>query len=354
MALPMFVRGNSGTSCSSNPETDNGNFFDCNIVYSPPGCAVNGPDGGNQQLNRPQAELFLVTAVNSGTNQVTLSDGGLVNPNWNSSMTPTATIITPVQNSGIENLSLDMTSVTTSTSAISVFIARNCWVHGVRIINTGYAGIWNVLTAHVTNEQNYVWGSSRAPGVDNFAFNITSGAFDLVQNNIVQRTTGMFFAEGSDTGSVIAYNYNVMDYNGNTTSLNPSIFPHAGDRYELFEGNIANTLFLENFHGPKIMSTAFRNLFTGWESGANWPTPVVKGGGGGGDGTTPFRMMHHSRYANAVANVLGTPGIATSYSSTADRCHLHRGISTRLARRMWPLLIQLWALRDISTAIGTS
>jgi hypothetical protein len=311
--LSQCSSGNSGASCTSNPEVDNGNFFDCDVIYtSPNGCAVNGPDGGNQQLNRPQNELFLVTAVNSGSGAVSIR-GSLRNPNWNASETPEAVIYTPVQNVGVENLSLDLTGNRSPTAAITAYYAANVWVHGVRMVNINYAGIWAVVVNHSTFEQNYCWGTNLTPGTDNFCYNSTATSDNVWQANICQDTTSCFFVEGADTGSVFGYNFGIFANDGNNTGLYPQIFPHGGDRYELWEGNTLNTYFGENYHGPKIMNTLFRNFFTGWESGANQSPSVVKN-----SATTPVRIMHHSRYPNVIANVLGTPGIATAYATTSS------------------------------------
>ena len=187
---------------------------------------------------------------------VTLA-GSLRNPNWASAETPTATIINPVSNSGVENLSIDATSVTTSLGVINFYWTYNCWVHGVRYVNIPYAGTWSMLGVHDTFEQNYFFGSTLSPGADNYAINMTSGSDNLVQNNIIQKEEGSFLIEGSDTGSVYGYNFSIWNNNGNNTGLNPAFFFHAGDRYELVEGNIANSYYAENYHGPKLASTLF-------------------------------------------------------------------------------------------------
>jgi len=363
VVLSQCSFGLSGTSCSgpSNEAPDNGNFWDCNQEYTTAwnssttygvnqqvtyattghwyialgtstnvlptvtaswsdqgvyanatfGCAVNGPDNGNQQLSRPQSETFVVSAVNAGTGVVTLN-GTLKNPNWNSANTPTALIVPLLQNSGVENLSLDTTS-DNSLASISMIYTAGCWFKGVRFVKTPSYGVWAIVSSHDTFEQNYFWGTTLTPGADNYAFNLTFGTDDLIQNNIIQNLEGTLVEEGPATGNVFGYNFSIFENNGNNSGLNPAYFPHAGNRYQLFEGNITNAYFGENFHGPKIADTLYRNFFTGWESGANQPTPVVKN-----SGTTAVRFMHHSRYPNVIGNVLGTPTVSTAgYSTTA-------------------------------------
>lgn len=321
IGLDQCSLGNSGYPCSTNAETDNGNYFDCDILWAAgSGCAVNGPDGGNQRLNRPQNELYQVSAVNAGANQVTLI-GSIRAPNWNAAETPAVYVASnPIQYIGVENLSIDVSANSSSNGVDGVVLlyTANSWVHGVRVVEPGYAGLFCVLCVHSTFEQNYIFSTNHlGSGADIFGMNSAPSSDNLFQANICQWDETCFGNEGADTGSVIAYNFFINDYDGNG-GLFPSNFPHAGDRYQLFEGNAENSYFGENFHGPKLMNTLFRNFITGWESCANSSvcgSATYKGGGG--DATTPVRMVAYSRYHNIIANVLGTPGIATGYSSTA-------------------------------------
>jgi len=318
IGLDQCSLGNSGYPCSSNAEVDNGNYFDCDVLYnagSTNGCAVNGPDGGNQRLNRPQNELFQVSNVNAGASQVTLI-GSLRAPNWNSAQTPAVFAATnPVQYSGVENLSIDMTS--DPQYGVVGYYTANCWVKGVRIIKPTQAAIWWVVSVHATTKDNYIYGTSNAPpGADSFSLEGTATSDLLVQNNIVQWSRVCTSTEGADTGSVYAYNFCINDYSNNA-GLYAASFQHAGNRWQLYEGNVQNSYFGENFHGPKMMQTLYRNFVTGWESCANGSvcgSSTFKGGGG--NGASAVRLMHHSRYHNIIANVLGTPSYHNSYSTT--------------------------------------
>jgi hypothetical protein len=314
IALDQCSDGNSGASCTANPEVDNGNFFNCDVAYSSGnGCAVNGPDGGNQRTNRPQTEIFQVSAVNSSTNQVTLI-GSIRSPDWNPAQTPMATIGQVVQHVGIENMSID-SSVEAATAGVALYYTAQSWVHGVRIIQPGYSGVWIIMGVHDTVEQNYIYSTSHlGSGADIFSTNAAPSSDNLFQANICQYDQVCYGNEGGDTGTVVAYNFYINDYNGND-GIYPAVFPHAGDRWQLYEGNIFNSYYGENYHGPKLMSTHFRNFYTGWESCANGAvcgTSTAKA-----SATTSFRMVAYSRYHNVVANVFGTPGYHNSYSTTA-------------------------------------
>jgi len=314
IGLDQCSDGYSGMPCSSGPEVDNGNYFNCNrawVAGTPnTGCAINGPDASNQRPSRPQNELFLVTAVNSATGGVTLN-GSIRSPDWNSARTPNAWVIPLIQNAGVENLSID-TSASASRGIVSYY-AANIWVRGVRVVKPYYAGIFFVVTAHAQAESNYIYGTSGAPGADIFGLNSTASSDCLFQNNIVQDEQVSTGNEGADTGSVYSYNLFINNYNGND-GIYPAIFPHAGDRYQLYEGNVANSYYGENYHGPKMMNTLFRNFLTGWESCANGQcgTHTAKA-----SATTPVRMVEGSRYHNIIGNVLGMPTVSIAYKTSS-------------------------------------
>lgn len=366
--LDQCSDGLTGSPCA--PESaegpDNGNFFDCNIVqvapwsntqtyvnanavtYSvtghwytvvtnsappagtaPPatgsstfwtdqgvaplgtfGCAVNGDDRGNQRLFRPQTEVFLVTSV---TGNVVTLNGSLKNPNWALSHTPQVVLLgPPAVNSGVENLSIDMTATgSNGAAAVMILDAANSWARGVKVVKAGYAAFRVYEGAHYTFQDNYVYGTTRPPGKDSDAFVVTASSDGLIQNNIAQYLQVFFLAEGGDTGTVIGHNFMVNNFNGNNNGINEAIFPHGGDHYELYEGNCINSYYGETLHGPKLMNTLFRNCIWGWESGANWPTPVAKI-----TGTQSVFNTAYSRYHNIIGNVFGTPGYHNAYQAS--------------------------------------
>jgi hypothetical protein len=317
IGLDQCSDGNTGTSCTSNAETDNGNYFNCDVQYaSPNGCAVNGPDSGNQRLNRPQAEMFQLSAVNASTGVLTLI-GSIRSPDWNASYNPEIFVISqPIQNSGVEDLSINVAN-SGSGQGVALAFAANCWVQGVRLLNYSNTGMEIYGGVHNTIRQNYVDGTTTAPGGDSWDYKATAESDNLWEANIGQWGEVCTGVEGSDSGSVIAYNFCINDYNQNGGLYNAT-FPHAGDRWELYEGNQKNGYFGENYHGPKIMNTHFREFLTGWESCANSSvcgSATFKGGGG--NGTTPFRTVYGTRYENVIGSVLGTPSIAPGYQTTA-------------------------------------
>src|SRR5205085_6692729 len=70
-------------------------------------------------------------------------------------------------------------------------------------------------------------------------------------------------------------------------------------------------------HGSKLMETYYRNFITGWESCANGncsPSATQKDAN-----VYAMGLLSSNRYANVIANVLGTPRVSTAgYAYTAS------------------------------------
>lgn len=240
------------------------------------GCAQNGPDGGNERLNRGQSESFQVSNVNAALNQVTLI-GTLRNPNWASGQTPEAWIYQPVQYAGLEDVIIDNTATSGPTTAVTMIAAANCWVKGVSFTKPGYAGVYIYEGVHDTVEQNYFFGTSKAAFQDSEPIAMTFTNDILIQSNIAEGIENGLIMEGPDSGSVIAYNFQANLWNS-SNGMDYPIFPHAVNNWELYEGNIWTSGYRgEVYHGAKQMVMLFRNFFTGWESCGNGQCTGVTG-----------------------------------------------------------------------------
>ena len=310
LILDQCDDGKSGSSCTGT-SVDNGNYFNCSDTFASTisGCSFNGPDGGNGRASRFQTEQFQVTAVNSSTGVVTLSRP-LRNPNWSSGRSPQAWFVQPIQNTGLENMSIDASADSAAVSTVEVWSCAGCWVKGVRFVRPNVSAVWTHQSVHFQYEQNYVY---QAQAGDPFAFRQTLVSDGLIQNNIVQQVRVPILDEGPNNGTVIAYNFLILNYFP-ADAMFQSIRPHSGgDNYQLMEGNAAVNYYGENYHGSHLMQTAYRNFFTGWESC-----------GSGQCGSQPakdyqtqaFMLDSYNRYVNAIANVLGTPGYHAAYQDT--------------------------------------
>ena len=299
--------GRTGSSCTGT-ETDTGNLYNCSDAYAatPSGCSFNGPDNGNGTAFRYQEEIFYVTNI-SGSN-VTL-DHGLRFPNWRSGQSPQAWTIQPSMFDGIENLSVNTASNTSSGSAIMLWSTLNCWVTGVQIVSGPPAGVYVLNSAHATIESNDFELTNQPPSADSIAYRFTVAADNLVDNNIAHEVRDPYMCEGPCVGNVHAYNYEINDSWTTENSLFQSSRPHSGgNAYELDEGNMAMNIYWEDYHGTQNFQTAFRNLLQGWYS--NPPAPKNYQ-------ANPLMIDAFNRYENAVANVLGTPGVQNAYQQTS-------------------------------------
>ncbi len=324
LALNQCNTGYSGSPCSGTA-TGNGNFFNCSAQYNaagPVGCSQSGEDGGNGTAGRFQTELFQVTNVNSSTGVVTLG-AGLKHPNWASGQTPQAWYFTPIQNAGVENLSVDATGSGSSSSyGIMFYNALNVWVKGIRVINGYTSPLAFIEALHFTAQDSYFY---EAQSGDNFGVHLTVTTDGLVQNNVFQQINVPVIIEGSDTGSVIAYNFTILNCNYLSASANckadnvdNSFRPHSnGTDYQLYEGNVGTNYYADKDHGSHLSQTAFRNFFTGWEScGTSGPCGSVTHKDFGTNSI--LLASFEGRYHNLIANVLGTPGFHSTYQFTTN------------------------------------
>jgi hypothetical protein len=282
-----------------NNDTDVGGVYVCETTNI---CSDGGP-GGGEQPNRAQEQYVKVTAVNG--NVVTISPGVYM-PNWSASQTPHAwwgTAAGFAHGLGVEDLSVDNTNNTSGNrSDIYLIWAFDCWVKNVKDINSDRNHVWLYQTAHSTVRDCYFFGTknsaSQSYGVESYM-----GSDNLVENNIFQHITGPLMGGGATPGLVEAYNYAIDDYYTSLTWMQGSNYAHAaGDGYILHEGNDGVGFTADLVHGTHNFLTAFRNYFTGWETGKTAQT-------------MPINLYAGSRFMNMVGNVLGTPTYHTNYES---------------------------------------
>ncbi len=326
--LDQCDTGYSGSTCSG-AATDNGYFFNCGDGYSasgPTGCSANGPDNGNGRPHRFQSEIVQAVSCSpscgsAGTTTVTITPP-LIHPNWASGQTPQAWLVQPSSYVGVRNLLVNG-AATTDTAGISFTNVENAWVQGVALLHSYNIGVYEVVASHITVTDNYIFDSGQnLTYADPWSIKDTVGANNLTQNNIIQACrVCVANGEGPASGDVIAYNLCIFT-NDAADGLWGSVWQHSnGDDYSLWEGNVADQVFSDDIHGTHLMETYYRNFFTGWESCAN-------GGCGGASAKdtqlSAIDILGYNRYANVIANVLGTPGISSyntlsyQYTGQAD------------------------------------
>ena len=309
--------GFSGSSCANGSSMDNGGYFVCSALYNgSTGCSVSGPDGITWRANAWQMEIVTVTAINPGgcgSTCVTISQP-LKHPNWSAGQSPQAVLVQAVPQDGVENLAMDGTATGSSTGGgIGFQNAYQCWVSGVKITNMYQLAIYGLDTSHMIVQNNYIYRSNGHP--DAYAIRFSWGGDTLVQNNIIQQWKNTTANDGPSSGDVVAYNYSVNQIvPGPSDQMWGAYWTHsAGDDFELWEGNVGDQQQNDNVHGSHLSNTKFRNFLLGWESCANGTC----GNSSLKDETTVASIdSSNVRYANIIANVLGTPGYTSGYVTT--------------------------------------
>lgn len=325
--------GYSGATCSGT-SVDNAGYFNAGDQYNatgPTGASQSGPNSGNGSTHRFETELHRVCSVSAGVS-VTLCEGTLYG-NWNSARTPQIWFVTPIQNVGVENMSISTQGNSTALAQIQVFNAMNVWVKGVR-------GLWGDIATvsfedvlHSTLQDSYFWETTAQ---DSHAIRHVNTSYMLTQNNICQQQIGCENAEGPDAGSVWAYNFAVENCNylsPNQGSLGGCAGVNSGDGmqqawrmhsngqgFTLWEGNEGGMWDSDGNHGTSLSQTIFRNFLPGWETCSN----ASSCGTASFKDTITWPILQaglQGRYTYVIGNVLGTPGYhngAYSWTTTLD------------------------------------
>jgi hypothetical protein len=218
----------------------------------------------------------------------------------------------PIQNDGIENLSLDHSN-TGAAAGTFVLNGYNIWLKNIRDIKSDNKHVWLYQTTHVTVRDSYFYAAMHATsesyGIDSFL-----SADNLVENNIFQHMAFPMMNEGC-MGCVQGYNYAVDDYyTGTPQGSSPewqqaSSYQHSvGDAFVLWEGNQGIGMTSDDVHGTSNFGTAFRNYWIGRDTA---------GGGVKTSQTNAVILNAFNRYYNIIGNVLGTPGYHNAYSTNA-------------------------------------
>jgi len=310
---------NDGTSRSA----DTGNIFICSTA----GGQCTQSNGGNGRSGRNQQQIVKVTSVSAGACPCTVGiSPGLYMPNWRSSQAPQAwwtgsDVPTSlyVTGAGIEDLSIDTTNDGNAQAAIVMFNATNSWIRDVRSTQF-YAPGTTLLqytqrhvrlyqSTHITIRDSYFFGSISK---DEYGINFWESGDNLIENNIFQRI-GTPINHENAFGNVIAYNYTINNYwCGSTDPTNcglwaqGSIYGHGTEEdHILIESNDGHGMEFENYFGQSFFITAFRNRFTGYDSGNQ-------------NQTVAAFVYGLNRYLNLIGNVLGVAGYHNTYQTNAN------------------------------------
>jgi hypothetical protein len=291
--------------------------------------------GDNGEANRPgRGQLQIVTVTQcdgnstpghscSSGNNITISPG-LIMPQWSASKAPQAWWASgPIENVGVENLSINATNAGFGAgwgSGVEFFNVLNGWVKGVETIATSRAAVQSYYSARITVRDSYFFLASNSTSTS-YGFECYASSDDLVENNIFQAIAGPLTINGSCEGVVLGYNFAIMQYYTSSAGwMMPMSNSHGiNTDYDLYEGNIGSQVNGDVFHGSHNMDTLFRNYFIG-----NLPacttspfgTPYLSAVFGAcTSNQVPIYLLSFSRFFNIIGNVLGQPGIQTGYAS---------------------------------------
>lgn len=299
------------SGCEIGISVANGQPFGDSSGSCAPVALINGSERGSGNLTtiRGQQQIVNVVAITgSGPFTVQVSPG-IYAPNWATGKTPQGWWAThPVYNDAVENLSQDITAITSSTNGITFFNCTGCWVKGVRSITTSSAGTgWYHVGFTICNKctvrDSYHYGFTG----DDYGFTVNIGSDILMENNIGQTPGEDFFIDSDCEGCVWTYNFSVNPlFTGNSAWMSQSSFFHGLSLYDLAEGNIGSGLYSDSFHGTHIFNTQFRNRWDGHEQNQGSVTS---------QSTVAIRLSAGSRFDNVIGNILGSPGYHTTYKA---------------------------------------
>jgi hypothetical protein len=299
--------------------SDTGNMFVCSASGSNGTCSQQG-SVGNGRTGRGQNQTVTVTSI-SGSGPWTIGiSPGVYAPNWRSSQSPQVWWANglPASGIGIENLSLNHSGSNGSGvygMGIQFVNATNSWVSNVRSLNdqNGVSEHMEAFqSAHITLQNNYLYGSNPASEGYGLACDFSSSDV-LIVNNVLNHVAAPLMTQGC-TGSVFAYNYAVDDYFGPGAWQGEDSHHSVGDEFNLYEGNETLGLSADDIHGTSYALTFFRNYYSGRDP--------ATANGTKSEATIPLWFSAYNRYYNVVGNVLGTSGYHNTYqvqnTSTTD------------------------------------
>lgn len=253
-------------------------------------------------------------ACSSGSNITIAPPIGM--SNWSTGNTMSAWWGTsPIQYDGIEDLSVNVTSVS-GANGILLNNCSNCWVKGDVVIDTN---LYHVQAQYGTNDtiQNSYFFLTQNTTTSSYGVVCNSASNMRIENNIFHAIASPVIWNGSCHAAVVGYNFNTNDFYTSSSGYSQNYYgEHSGGvDTSLVEGNITqNFAAADNIHGTANLSTFFRNVITGtpaacWSSGSYSSASYIACN----NPLVPFQIQSFHRFYNVIGNILGTSGQNTSY-----------------------------------------
>jgi hypothetical protein len=213
-----------------------------------------------------------------------------------SGLNPRARKIKPIENAGIENLTVYRVD-NLNDNIIGIEAAVNSWVRGCETIHATRSHIWINHSRFITVEGNHTHRAQHFGGGGQ-GYGIVTGnvAVDcLIQDNILHQFRHSLMTKAGANGNVFAYNYSFdrrREPVGSPLLCDISIHGHYS-HHNLFEGNIVEHAVFADFWGPTGPRTAlFRNVVS-----------------------QKIELRDHSHDALIIGNIIGREGIETDGTS---------------------------------------
>jgi hypothetical protein len=240
---------------------------DPNLV-NPVGVGGNCDWCGRDGLNgaRAMGEVARVTGI-SGT---TITLNRPLYYNYESTYLPQISPITgatPLENAGVENLSITFETVQSTGSGVQIAYSVGCWVKQCEVTNFEHAGIyprWGCYSCEI--RENYVHNASAGGPGAGYGIRVFGYICDsLIEDNIVYDCHAPIVIDTGGAGNVFGYNFAAKCYpDTNYYWMLGGINGHGAHPYmNLFEGNYMEQISLDNYHGSSSHGMIFRNYFKG-------------------------------------------------------------------------------------------
>jgi len=269
--------------------------------------------GGNAYSQQQVTKITGVTPLGAGSYTVTISPG-VYFTNIRAAKSPGAWWPGFVQNEGLENLSLDSSSIS-GASGLVMFSCYQCWAKGVTFFNNARSAVMFYQTANSVVRDSYFYGA-QSHASTSYNIEVSNSSANLIENNIMQQPTTTMIFSYSSAGNVVDYNFTVRNlFADGTWTWGIAASHGTGNNLNLFEGNDAYWIDGDNQSGPGTQATNYRNLYSGYEVGMP-------------NASTPAIVSALDRDWNFVGNVLGTPGYHTTYQGYATSTTSFSGAST--------------------------
>lgn len=275
------------------------------------GCPYCGRAGGT----RSQQQYTKVTAISG--NSVSISPA-IYLPNWRASQTPQAWWIHGYsQRVGVEDLRIDGASSHPGTPyGANVYLSGtwDCWVKNIR---SEYAAVSHINPyggGRTEVRHSYFYGTQSAASMSYGIEPIYSSA-SLYEDNVFEHVTTPVVLGACTSGNVVAYNFCIDEYYTVSPGwmMDAMLAHDAYDSMNLFEGNYADAIGGDFYHGSSGYNVLFRNRLTGYVAGKTSDTYSIV-------------LWMKSRYWSAVGNVLGTIGFHTDYQAAVGGAYSEKAI----------------------------